>query len=1114
MRLPAKRISTREARFAPSSPKEPGVLPNKAPAPSRESRSTVLTLGALLLVALLVRLFFITSDGFKNDVVTFEAWALTLAEHPLNQFFAKAGFADYPPGYMYVLWIVGHLYKLLVHSDPTYGILKIFVKLPGIIADLIDAALIFAIVRRLSPSLGLAFAAFTLFAFNPAAIFVSAYWGQVDSVSAAFVLGAILLVIDAQRETSERATLSLAGAWVLVAASILIKPPAIVLVPLLVAFPFTTDDRTGVGARRLIASTIGFGASLVLAYLAALAFHPSTNPIDQFAWLYGRYQTASAVYAYSSVNAFNLYAMIHRFWESDSVQLLFLPQYVWAIGLFLVATALVVSRYIVSREPAAFLEAAMLLSLGYFVLLTRMHERYIYDAFILAMPLIALRRRYLWAAFLLSLTLLTNLLYSFYYLHVMNDKIPGLDPADLAPWLSHPMAALNVAIFFYLGFVFLGAGADPIDRPELTALWQRFRNVRHWFAPLAGVRAMTGIDWLIAGGMSLGSFVLTYVGYQFPPEKIFDEIYYARAGEEYLAHKDIFEYTHPPLTKLIVTASMWMFGGLHGAGDTSIGWRFLNLVVGALMVLVMYAFAKRLLGTTPFAALAAGFLLFDGFHYVQSRIATPEITVAFFSLLTLYAFYRFWIAAQVRVAPEVGVVDQGLVPIHEIAGVAAVTVVALLGAWLVSRTQPTFASATFVVTFLYFECGLYLAVRLLAPVLRKARSVVSYAEGSRVIDGLLHVFDGGLLGKNKSDAGRVTTAGKAGLLYTGDDLRIEYARTGSARYVTPEGEAQFLSNGTMVAGEATIAGARDGTIWMWILTVCAGCLAASKWNGLFDFFVVWFWVAIVVTQRHWLPLAKRLGAGVAALRPPVWGNPFGFSFDIVVAAMLFVGATIYVLTYIPYFNLAGVMVDGKPMGGHTLGELISLQQQMYSYHSTLTATHPYGSHWWQWPLLLRPISYYYHDFRVAADASNDWACCVAEIMALPNPLTWWFGLISVPFMAYLGWRERNKGYAILAIAYLFQWLPWILSPRVAFEYHFLPNLAVICLADAVLLQRIWRIARDDPNPSAWPRLAVYGFGALTVLTFAFFFPVLSGMHIPWKAWDWRMMHNLFGNNWV
>ena len=39
--------------------------------------------------------------------------------------------------------------------------------------------------------------------------------------------------------------------------------------------------------------------------------------------------------------------------------------------------------------------------------------------------------------------------------------------------------------------------------------------------------------------------------------------------------------------------------------------------------------------------------MLDGFHYVQSRIATPEITVAFFSLLTLYAFYRLWVGTQI-----------------------------------------------------------------------------------------------------------------------------------------------------------------------------------------------------------------------------------------------------------------------------------------------------------------------------------------------------------------------------------------------------------------------------------------------------------------------------------
>ena len=81
---------------------------------------------------------------------------------------------------------------------------------------------------------------------------------------------------------------------------------------------------------------------------------------------------------------------------------------------------------------------------------------------------------------------------------------------------------------------------------------------------------MTRRDWLFAGLFTLGSFVLCVLWLQFPAEKIFDEIYYARAGEEYLHRYDVnglwsFEFTHPPLTKLIITLSMMLFGGLHGA---------------------------------------------------------------------------------------------------------------------------------------------------------------------------------------------------------------------------------------------------------------------------------------------------------------------------------------------------------------------------------------------------------------------------------------------------------------------------------------------------------------------------------------------------------------------
>ena len=1091
-----------------------GVGGTTTPARLRESAQTLATplvLGAMLLLAFGVRLLFIGADGFHDDVSTFESWALTLADHPLRQFFAKAGFADYPPGYFFVLWIVGHAYKLLVHSDPTYGLLKVAVKLPAILMDLVDSALIFFIVRRFA-SKPWAFGAAALFAFNPATIFISAYWGQVDSVAGGLTLGSLAVLLLGEDRTGRVRPFAIALAWTLLAYSILIKPPAIVLVPLFLAYVFATSD-AAVRAQRALGTAYGIVASFVLAYLCAVAFHPGWNPVDQLVFLYGRYHYASGVYPYNSVNAFNLYVMgANHFWQSDAGLIpnwnawghtIGLPQYGWGIALFIAAVLLVVSRYVQRRDPVALLEAAAILSLGYFVLSTRMHERYIFNAVMLVTPLIFMRRRYLFAAIVLSLTLFGNLVYSLDYLSVLDNHVTGVDPTDLMPWLSHIAAFLNVATFFYLGYAYLGAGGDVLENARTSVKLSRIgAHVRTWFAPLDGLASMRRLDWIVASGLCAGSFVLTFVSYVWPSEKIFDEIYYARAGEEYLRHREIFEFTHPPLTKLLVTLSMMLFGGLHGLGDTAAGWRFLNLVVGALMVLVLYCFAKRLFGSTLFATIAAALLVFDGFHFAQARIATPEITVAFFTLLTLYAFYRFWIASQVRVAPSLG---RGGVRAEAIA-IALGLVLAASLSFALLRGQST---AAHVVLFLYLGCGAYAAVRLLAPRWLRLPHVTSFADGSRVEGGALVTFDRGRvpLGTQTVVPGAATSlaGAKSGLVHAADGLLIEYGRNGSERYATDAGEALFAANGTMRAGGATVDGRRDGLRWLAILAVCAGALGASKWNGLFDFFVVWFFVVLVVAQRYVSPVARALGLARAA-RPAAWGNPLGFSFDVVVTLMLFVGGTIYGLCYIPYFAL-----------GHNFADLVGLQQQMYVYHhdTVAHATHPYSSKWWQWPILEIPISYYYHDFRTGVAINSGSACCVAEVLALPNPVTWWLGLVSVPFMGWLGWREKNKGYALLFVAYFMQWLPWILSPRISFEYHFFPNLAIILLADTLLLMRLWllgeRVATGRTN---WYRIGVGAFVALSVAAFVFWYPVVAGTHLSYDAWHARMLTWIEGNNWI
>lgn len=1040
-------------------------------AEKRINASTVL--GGILLAGFVVRMLFIGSEGYRGDVSSFMAWALTAAQHPLWQFYAKAGFADYPPGYLFVLWIVGHLYSILPHAPGDYGLLRYLVKLPACAFDIVNAALIYWIVRRFA-SEAWANGAAAIYVFNPATIYISAYWGQVDAVPAAFLLAAVGLVLHAPLAGAGRARAYTILAWLSVSYAILIKPPAVMVAIVMVAWAFAAKD-AGERARRLVDTALGIIAGLALAFVVACVFHPDVA--GAFPWLLERYAYGSAVYPYNSVNAFNLHSLFRPFWQPDANPVLGLPMWLWGILLVAAATILIVTRYLQRRDDAAFLEAAMLVSLAFFVLATRMHERYVFNAFVLLIPLVALGRRYRFATAALSVTLLANLWYSLYYARAMESKWP-VDATDIFPWLVHPMSAIVVATFFALGYLYLGgsvAGAAAGARPkpgtaaapglrERAALWAG----RAWFAPAQGLTAMTRTDWLVLAGFTLLAFVIDFMWYWNPNERYFDEIYYPRSGVEYLKGVRIntdwefpFEWTHPPLTKLMIALSIWMFGGV-AHGDNGWGWRFLNVLCGTLMVPLCYLFAKRLCGSTLFAAMGAFMLTFDGFRFVQSRIATPEIWVATFGLAVLYAFYRLWTAAQVRIRARIPA-EFG----WQFWTVFAVgTVLAGLFSYGINHwgaTPPT--ANSYAAAGLYAWLGFYLLARWVGRRFAPAVATsVSYAEGSQV---LLAGGERRIVRYDDGGSGTVTV----------DDLHLVYKRDGNLQYRTPEDAATFTPDGEMQTHVVTIKAA-DARTWVVATSVLMALLASSKWNGLFDMAVLWIAVAVVFAQRF-VP------------RPAVFGNPRGFTPDQLLGGMLFVIATIYFACYIPNYRL-----------GYNLADIIGMQQQMYWYHSELSKNnpsslhHPYGSYWWQWPPLFAPISYYWHDWRTGAAASNGSACCVAEILALPNPLVWWFGLFSVPAIAWWGWVERNKGYVLLFAAYLFQWLPWILTPRIAFEYHFFPNLPIIVLANAVVLQRWWKKEENR----FW--IGVYMAGVLGC--FIFFYPVLAAMPITYDQWHQRM----------
>ncbi len=825
-----------------------------------QSTSATLWLWLLLAAGFLLRLLFMGNEGFRNDVSSFEAWAITLASHPFSQFYSSSSFADYPPGYFYVLAFIGHLYAL-ISPHGNLDVLKYLVKLPAVLMDLVDAGLLYAIVRRFANerwALGVT----ALFVLNPAVIFISAAWGQVDSISSGLALLGIYLLLRSDDAGSSGPIAVLRTdiilAWIALTYSLLIKPQAAILIPLFIVFAWISQEHR---RERVIATGVGILASILFVFLLTVPFHPTANPIDAFSWLYQKYDFGKNVYAYNSVNAFNLWSIVHPFWSPDSQQLGPWPQYVWGMLLVAAATVLTLVRYAGARTQQALIESAALLTLAFYMFSTRMHERYIYDGLVFTMAAIPFARRYFWSSVIFSITLFVNLFYSLIYLNVVLNRIPGVNAADMWPLVTHPLSLLNVLVFFYLGYIFLGQGEAPAAQAAEQAPPLPFHvRARAWFNPREGLGSMIWpLDYLIAGSIGIVSFIVSFVNYWLPTEKVFDEIYFARAAEEYLTNKYIYENTHPPLTKLIITLSTMMFGGMP-LGDNSHGWRFLDVVFGAIAVVVLYAFAKRLTRSTLFSAFAALMFTADGMHFVQSRIATPEGIVVVFSLGTLYAFYRYWIASQSTVRPYE---PQTLVR----AAVAAVGALILgFASGAIANKIGGGSTASLIVASLYFTSGWYLAMRLwVVPRFMKSEGdFASYAEGARLLRAsgqiALETPDGRLVKKD--------------LKIDQDEATISYRRDGSVEYATPEGSATYTP-GLIADDQGEVEEGRHATGWLVAFTLLLGALVASKWYGVMAYGVSFIVIAAVWLQRYW-----REGL------PKRWGNPFGFRLDLTIAAIV------------------------------------------------------------------------------------------------------------------------------------------------------------------------------------------------------------------------------------
>ena len=600
----------------------------------RLDTATILT--TILVLGLALRVFiaavYMPLSGLSNDIGAFNAWGQRLASVGPADFYQPDYFADYPPGYLYVLWLLGEIgaaAQPLVGINITGGL----VKVPGILADIGVAWMLFLIVRRWGAELidrtmfritpdraGIAVAA--VYLFNPGTVFDSAVWGQIDAVGTLVLLTTIY---------------ALARGWTEVAAvgaivALLVKFQFAFLVPVVAVvgikrhlFGRSADpEHDGRGSWPRVLTSLAAGvATLALMLLpfrmalwapvargstaeGCLGFLP---PADATTSLVGKLCEAANTYPGLTINAFNIWRnpwsglgdTLHR--GDDTVVGLVIGglSLTWQqVGTLLFGAVALLALWQVARRDdlRGLVMAALVLAMAFFVVPTRVHERYLFPALALGALLIFSGRAWPWLYGAISAFFFANVYWlysedwSFITDHVQNPGVGGLPMiqdaflestlfTDAGIWLLGALVTVVFAIVVWratrlalapraISELEPDAPAEP--SPSAARLRRPVSSPAGgpgWLAPNPAdaylrepMRRLDRRDALILLGLVAFALVFRLWRLDLPRSQHFDEAYHARSAAEFLSawqndwHRDVYEWTHPMLAKYLIAGGI------------------------------------------------------------------------------------------------------------------------------------------------------------------------------------------------------------------------------------------------------------------------------------------------------------------------------------------------------------------------------------------------------------------------------------------------------------------------------------------------------------------------------------------------------------------------------
>ncbi|NJM74347.1 MAG: phospholipid carrier-dependent glycosyltransferase [Scytonema sp. RU_4_4] len=511
---------------------------------------------------------------------------------------------------------------------------------------------------------------------------------------------------------------------------------------------------------------------------------------------------------------------------------------------------------------------------------------------------------------------------------------------------------------------------------------------------------------------------------------VFDEVYYARFGNDYLTHTPFFD-GHPPLGKYMIALGIWIsnhipfwqdeVNGFTGSVMSPVSYRWMNAFSGSFIPIIIAAIAYQISYRRGFALLAGLFTACDGIFLVESRYALINQYIVIFGLLG--QLFLLLALAKQRQQRNFWLIFSGI-------AFGASMATKWNGLWFLLGTYLLWILAWFISWWQSFSFfGNENSPQLQQEFISHPTYPISGKKGSQKSFSLSSL--------------RLPTSGLSRIriykIYPYNASLETYSKSEQVN-LTP------LQN---------------------------------------------------LTQLNLIHIIIYLG---------------------------FIPLTVYSLLWIPHLLL------------DTRYGFIEVHRQILLFHERLGGNtpkvHPYCAAWYKWPLMTRPMAYFYQTAQspnepppvMGPPLPSGVGKIIYDVHAMGNPFLWWFGVAALLFfVGMLVWQfiipRIKKKYLspptrlsvdtwivlYLVINYAANLLPWVGVNRCVFIYHYMTAVVFAFLAIAWLVDQCLR--------SYHVQLRALGVTItfIIVIAFVFWMPIYLGL--PLSSFEYRPLRMWF-NSWI